>query len=64
MPVITIDLAGISKEKKASLVKNLTREASDITGIPREKFIVLINELERDNIGVGGELLSEMNIPK
>jgi len=59
MPVITIDLSTISKEKKALLVRNLTREASDITGIPQEKFIVLINELERDNIGVGGQLLSE-----
>jgi len=59
MPVITIDLSAISKEKKAHLVQNLTREASDITGIPQEKFIVLINELERDNIGVGGQLLSE-----
>jgi 4-oxalocrotonate tautomerase len=59
MPVITVDLSAISKEKKAHLVRNLSREASDITGIPQEKFIVLINELERDNIGVGGQLLSE-----
>ncbi|WP_223924075.1 tautomerase family protein [Geobacter sp. AOG2] len=36
----------------------MTREASDITGIPQEKFIVLINELERDNIGVGRQSLS------
>jgi 4-oxalocrotonate tautomerase len=59
MPVITIDLSALPKEKKAQLVRNLTREASDITGIPQEKFVVLINELERDNIGVGGQLLSD-----
>lgn len=60
MPVITLDLAALTKEKKAALVETLTRDASEITGIPREKFIVLINELDRDNIGVGGQLLSEI----
>lgn len=59
MPVITIDLAAVTKGKKAQLVRILTRDASEITGIPEDKFIVLINELERDNIGVGGTLLSD-----
>ena len=59
MPVITIDLAPITRDKKAQLVQTLSRDASEITGIPRDKFIVLIRELERDNIGVGGELLSD-----
>ncbi len=59
MPVITIDIATIPREKKAQLVKNLTRGASEITGIPEDKFVVLINELDRDNIGVGGMLLSD-----
>lgn len=60
MPVITLDMAALTKEKKAALVETLTRDASEITGIPREKFIVLINELDRDNIGVGGQLLSKI----
>lgn len=60
MPVITIDMAAVSKEKKEQLVQALTRSASEITGISADKFIVLINELERDNIGVGGKLLSEI----
>ncbi len=59
MPVITIDMAAVSREKKAELVRTLTSKASEITGIAEEKFIVLINELERDNIGVGGGLLSD-----
>jgi 4-oxalocrotonate tautomerase len=59
MPVITIDIAAIPREKKAQLVKNLTHGASEITGIPEDKFVVLINEFDRDNIGVGGELLSD-----
>jgi len=59
MPVITIDTAALTREKKAHLVQVLTRNASEITGIAAEKFIVLINELERDTIGVGGTLLSD-----
>jgi 4-oxalocrotonate tautomerase len=60
MPVITIDISTTSKETKAALVKELTATASEVTRIPEEKFIVLINEMERDNIGVGGKLLSEI----
>ena len=63
MPVITLDMAALTREKKEELVKALTRDASEITGIPQDKFIVLINELERDNIGVGGRLLSELLKP-
>ncbi len=60
MPVITIDIGILDKEKKANLVRELTAKASEVTQIPAEKFIVLINEMERDNIGVGGKLLSEI----
>ena len=60
MPVITIDIGYLDKEKKAKLVRELTVKASEVTQIPADKFIVLINEMERDNIGVGGKLLSEI----
>ena len=64
MPVITIDIGTIPKDTKAALARELTVKASEITGIPGDKFIVLINELERDNIGVGGTLLSELLPPR
>jgi len=60
MPVLTIDIGILDKEKKVGLVRELTAKASEVTQIPAEKFIVLINEMERDNIGVGGKLLSEI----
>jgi 4-oxalocrotonate tautomerase len=61
MPVITIDLGILeTREKKAALVAAVTEAASSTTNIPAEKFIVLVNELERDNIGIGGKLLSEI----
>jgi 4-oxalocrotonate tautomerase len=60
MPVITIDISTMTTEKKAELVQAMTVAASAATQIPEEKFIVLINELPRENIGVGGTLLSEL----
>lgn len=60
MPVITVDISAMTIEKKAELVKELTAKASEVTRIPAEKFIVLINEMPRENIGVGGALLSEL----
>ena len=41
-------------------MRELTAKASEITQIPADKFIVLINEMERENIGIGGKLLSEI----
>lgn len=58
MPVITIDGPHMSKEQKKDLVESFTREAARVTGIPAQAFIILINENEPDNVGVGGELLS------
>jgi 4-oxalocrotonate tautomerase len=60
MPVITIDISTMTTEKKAELVKELTVKASEVTRIPEEKFIVLINEMPRENIGIGGRLLSDI----
>jgi 4-oxalocrotonate tautomerase len=64
MPVIKIDIGKMDKETKGALVKELTAKASELTKIPEDKFVVLINEMERDNIGVGGKLLSDIMGPK
>lgn len=60
MPVITIDISTMTAEKKSELVQAVTVAASAATQIPEDKFIVLINELPRENIGIGGKLLSEL----
>jgi 4-oxalocrotonate tautomerase len=60
MPVITIDISAMATEKKAELVKELTVKASEVTKIPEEKFIVFINEMPQENIGIGGKLLSDL----
>lgn len=61
MPVITINIGTLeTREAKAELVTALTAAASSATKIPAGKFVVLINEMEHDNIGVGGRLLSDV----
>jgi len=59
MPVITLEAAKLNKEQKAQLVKEFTETASKVMNVPEQAFIVLVKENEIDNIGVGGQLLSE-----
>ncbi|MBN7771761.1 4-oxalocrotonate tautomerase DmpI [Clostridium aminobutyricum] len=59
MPVITIEGSKLSKEQKSKLAKEMTISAASIMNIPEQAFIVLIKENELDNIGVGGQLLSD-----
>jgi 4-oxalocrotonate tautomerase len=59
MPHIVFDGPELSKEQKKELVKNFTDTASKVTSIPREAFVVMIKENDQENVGVGGELLSD-----
>ena len=59
MPSITMELAPLSKEKKAQLVKEVTESTSRATGLPPESIFVFIKENPLENIGVGGKLLSD-----
>jgi 4-oxalocrotonate tautomerase len=59
MPVITLEAGKLNKEQKSKLVKELTETTSKIMNVPEQAFIVLVKENEQDNIGVGGQLLSE-----
>lgn len=59
MPVITVEAAKLNKEQKGKLVKDLTETASNIMNVPKQAIIVLLKENERENIGAGGQLLSD-----
>jgi 4-oxalocrotonate tautomerase len=59
MPVITIDGPYLNKAQKQELVEKLTETASSIINLPEEAIIVLIREVDHDNVGVGGMLLSD-----
>lgn len=62
MPVITFDMGvgQANEEQKRSLIDRLTSESVAITGIPAEKFIVMINEIPHDSLGVGGKTLKDI----
>ena len=62
MPVITLEMAFLNTEQKKMLVSELTASAARITGIPKEAFYVFLKENNADNVGVGGELLSEKKL--
>ncbi|MDR1620883.1 MAG: tautomerase family protein [Synergistaceae bacterium] len=59
MPVITVEGAKLSFEQKRYLIESLTKIASVIMRVPEKNYIVLIKENDRDNIGLGGIMLSQ-----
>lgn len=58
MPVITVEGAKLSFEQKRHLIESLTKIASLIMQVPEKNYIVLIKENDKDNIGLGGLMLS------
>ena len=59
MPVIKVECSAMDIDTKEKLIKSLTQTASSIMGIPEAAYVVLLNEMSKDNIGVGGEMLSK-----
>lgn len=60
MPILTFEGGNLSPEAKQELITGLTEAAARATGIPKDKFIVLLRELDEDNIGIGGVNLGEI----
>ena len=55
MPFVRIDLwKGRDKEKKKELIEKVTSAVADAIGCPIEAVQVIINEVEKDNWGIGG----------
>ncbi len=42
------------------MIKSFTDTASRLTGVRREAFVVYLRESNPENVGVGGELLEDM----
>lgn len=59
MPVVTIDGGTLDVEKKRTLCCEITDALERAYGHPKSAYIILIRENERENIGVGGELLCD-----
>jgi 4-oxalocrotonate tautomerase len=60
MPYVAVHIAqGRPLEKRRRLIAAITDAVADILEIERRETWVVIHEHDRDNWGIGGELLSE-----
>ncbi len=57
MPYVNIKITreGVSVEQKEQLIQGATRLLSDILGKNPETTVVVIDEIDTDNWGIGGE---------
>lgn len=60
MPNIIFEGGTLTTEKKESLIRELTKSAAEITGIPASSYTVLLKENPIENWGVGGVPLTEV----
>lgn len=61
MPYVNIKLTGdpVNKQQKAQLVAGVTQLLQDVLGKDPNRTFVLIDEIDMDNWGTAGELVSE-----
>ncbi|WP_457643484.1 tautomerase family protein [Persephonella sp.] len=60
MPYVNVKVAGsLTKEQKKQIVEGITKLLEEIAGKPPSATYVVIEEIDRDNWGKGGKLLSE-----
>jgi 4-oxalocrotonate tautomerase len=59
MPIINMKGPKLSKEQKRELIKRFTEVGSEVTELPKEAFTILLEEVDADNVGVEGEMLSD-----
>ncbi len=59
MPTIFFYGPELETEKKKELIRSFTQKASELTGIPEAAFVVYLRSSSPEEVGVGGELLSD-----
>jgi len=66
MPYVNIKIArgGVTVEQKQELIKGVTELLFNVLGKPHRSTYVVIDEIETDNWGVGGESLTVIRSKK
>jgi len=59
MPLIIFEGPEMAKEKKRELVRSFAEATERVTGISKDHVTMVIHQNDHDNIGVGGELLTD-----
>lgn len=60
MPYVNIKITkeGVTPEKKAELIRGVTSLLRDVLGKNPQTTVVVIDEVETDNWGIGGETVT------
>lgn len=66
MPYVNIKVTneGVTKEQKRQLIEGATQLLVDVLGKNPKTTVVVIDEVETDNWGVGGEQVTELRRAK
>ncbi len=61
MPFVNIKITneGVTPEKKAELIKGVTALLQNVLGKNPQTTVVIIEEVETDNWGIGGDTVTE-----
>ncbi|RJS66055.1 2-hydroxymuconate tautomerase [Priestia filamentosa] len=60
MPYVTVKmLEGRTDEQKRALVEKVTEAVVETTGASKEKVVVIIEEMSKNNYGVAGKRISD-----
>ena len=60
MPYVNVKVAGkLSKEQKQKIVEGITKVLEEVANKPPEATYIVIEEVDRENWGKGGKLLSD-----
>jgi len=61
MPFVNIKITneGVTPEKKAELIQGVTKLLQDVLDKNPQTTVVVIDEVETDNWGIGGETVTE-----
>ena len=60
MPSITFESGPLTQQVKQQLITRLTAISADITGIPKDFFLLSIRELPDENIAIGGKSVAQI----
>lgn len=60
MPYIAFEAGQMSPEVKQTLIERLTEVSAEVTGIPKNLFLVSIRELPDEHIAVGGKTVKQL----
>ncbi|ACN98252.1 conserved domain protein [Sulfurihydrogenibium azorense Az-Fu1] len=61
MPYVNVKVAGkLTKEQKEKIVEGITKLLEEVANKPPQSTYVVIDEVDRENWGKGGKLLSDL----